>query len=59
MLVMCACDLTLPSLLAGIHGSSVAQEAPTGEAPQAFADDDDATRTAETWKWIDDMFSNG
>jgi hypothetical protein len=34
LLARLACDLTSPSLLAGIHGCSVAQEAPTREAPQ-------------------------
>jgi len=47
LLVMDTCDLTLPFLLAGIHGSSVAQEAPTGEAPQTFSDSDDKARAAK------------
>jgi len=53
------CDLTSPFLLAGIHGSSVAQEAPTEEAPQTSADNDNATRTVGAWQKLHGLFSDG
>ena len=56
---MRVCDLTSPLLSGGLHGSSVAQEAPTGEAPQTSADDDyydNAIRAEKVWQWIEDVF---
>ena len=47
------CDLASPFLLAGIHGSSVAQEAPTEEEPQPSSDNDDAAGTVEALQGID------
>src|SRR5215471_3036299 len=38
LLAMHTCDLASPFLLAGIHGGSVAQEAPTEEAPQTSSE---------------------
>ena len=58
LLAWLTCDLASPFLLAGIHGSSVAQEAPTGEAPQPSSDNDDATAIAEAWKKIDETLFN-
>ena len=53
------CDLTSPFLLAGIHESSVAQEAPTEEAPHASTDNDDATRIVEAKQKLHGLFSDG
>jgi hypothetical protein len=60
MLAMVNCDLSSLFLLAGIHGSSVAQEAPTEEAPEPSSESDDTVRAAaaEAQRTIYGWFSN-
>jgi hypothetical protein len=58
-MAMRTCDLTSPFLLAGIHGNSVAQEAPTREAPQTSTDNDGATRTVEVRQWLKCILPDG
>src|SRR5690242_14501490 len=56
LLAMRTCDLTSSFLSAGIHGNSVAQEAPAEEASQTFSDIDDEVKDAEIWELFDSFF---
>jgi hypothetical protein len=56
LLAMRTCDLTSSFLSAGIHGNSVAQEAPVEEASQTFSDIDDEFGDAEIWELFDSFF---
>ena len=59
LLAMDTCDLSSPFLLAGIHGSSVAQEAPTEEAPEPSSECDDVVKAAESDQLLDRLFPEG
>ena len=49
------CDLTSPFLLAGIHGSSVAQEAPSEEVPQTSSGDDEVVSVEKLQERADSL----
>ena len=53
------CDLTSPFLLAGIHGTSVAQEAPAEEAPQTFSESDESVGAAIMQQTVDRLLLSG
>ena len=59
LLTIDICDLSSPFLLAGIHGNSVAQEAPTEKASEPFSEDDDVVKTAESDQVLDSLFPEG
>jgi hypothetical protein len=56
LLAMDTCDLTSPFLLAGIHGTSVVQEAPTEESPGTSSESEDAVKTAKAHQRIKRFF---
>jgi Protein of unknown function (DUF 659) len=49
-------DLTSPILLAGIHGSSIAQEAPSEEVPQTCSESNEATSAERGRQIMDELF---
>jgi len=53
------CDLTSPFLLAGIHGSSVTQEAPAEEVRKTYSENEDMARAEEGQQWIRRRYPEG
>jgi hypothetical protein len=59
LLAMRTCGLTSLFLVAGIHGSSVAQETPTEEAPGPSSECDDVVKAAKSDQLLDSVFPEG